>query len=207
MQKKVVIIPNGVEKFNQEPSHLSSMEHFSLTLNTKKFFLYVGNRGVYKGFSLVHDVLDLLGGDMVCVVVGNPFDNRELNKIEQLNHGKLIVNVGRVNDSDLNQLYNLCEFFFFPSLYEGFGIPLLESMSAGALILASNRASIPEVAGNAAILFDPENPHSLREALFLINQTENRAQLILNGFKRASDFNWGSVEKKYLNLYAELMSL
>lgn len=105
-----------------------------------------------------------------------------------------IVAISGVSDKELVQLYNLCKVFFFPSLYEGFGLPVLEAMACGAPTIASDNSSLPEVVGRSDALFDAMNVRSMTKALskVLINETF-RNELSVAGLKQAASFSWEKV--------------
>lgn len=202
IDKRIVVIPNGVEGFYKSAVNPELFQRIGFD-DSPLYFLYVGRRGGCKGFNLVHDAIDMLGGELLCVVVGDPFSQSELAEIRERGHEKKILNIGKVNDSELNDLYSQASFFFFPSLYEGFGIPPLEAMLAGCPVLASNRSSVPEVIGEAGILFDPSDLASLRSGLSRVLQADVREKLIALGIARARDFSWKSVVERYAVLYSE----
>ena len=96
--------------------------------------------------------------------------------------------------------------FIFPSFYEGFGLPLLEAMGMGCPVIASNTSSIPEVVGNAGILFNPESKNDLINAIELLeNNTEKYNELIKCGFVQESKFNWDETAEKTLDVYREVV--
>jgi len=99
--------------------------------------------------------------------------------------------LGRVDDGELAALYAGCTAFAYPSLYEGFGLPVLEAMSAGAPVLTSNASSLPEVAGDAALLVDPRDTDAIAAALQrLLEDTALAAELRARGRERAAAFSW-----------------
>lgn len=202
IDKRLVVIPNGVEGFYKSTVNPELFQRVGI--DDSSYFLYVGHRGGCKGFNFVHDAIDMLGGELLCLVVGDPFNQSELAEIRERGHEKKILNVGKVSDSELNDLYSHASFFFFPSLYEGFGIPPLEAMLAGCPVLASNRSSVPEVVGEAGILFDPSDLVSLRNGLSRVLQVDIKEKLIALGVERARDFSWKSVVERYATLYSEV---
>src|SRR6476646_6229741 len=98
---------------------------------------------------------------------------------------------GYVSEQDLAGWYARAAIFAFPSLDEGFGMPVLEAMAAGVPVLTSNRSALPGVAGEAALLVDPEDSEALTEALLKLTRDEGlRSNLIVRGLERAQIFSW-----------------
>ena len=113
---------------------------------------------------------------------------------------------GFIDDDDLPDLYRGAEAFVFPSLYEGFGLPLLEAMACGAPVVASNTSSMPEVAGGAAMLVDPLDVGGMAAAVARILRDEGlRARLRGAGLARARRFSWETAARQVLDAYASLM--
>ena len=109
---------------------------------------------------------------------------------------------GYVADDHLNALYSGATCFVYPSYFEGFGLPILEAMKCGAPVIAGDRTSIPEVAGEAALLFDPFDVQSLVEALKrILNDAEYRATLSARGLQRANQFSWQTTARLTLAVY------
>ena len=113
---------------------------------------------------------------------------------------------GVVPDGDLPALLSGAEISLYPSLYEGFGLPVLESMACGLPVITSNKGSLPEVAGGAALLVDPENTDSIAGAISeLLNDEALQDRLRAAGKKRAAEFTWQKAAEATLSLYRELM--
>lgn len=162
----------------------------------RPFILCVGNQKPHKNLRLVVSALGRLGDaypDLRLVVVGRVFadaDDLERCATEAGIAGR-VINLQVVTDEMLCTLYERCLAFVFPSLYEGFGLPALEAMARGAPVLASNRASLPEVVGDAGVLFDPTSAGDLAAALNrLIVQPSWARELGLRGRERARRFCW-----------------
>jgi glycosyltransferase involved in cell wall biosynthesis len=112
-----------------------------------------------------------------------------------------------VTTEDLSLLYHKATVFAYPSLHEGFGIPLLEAFSSGCPVMASNVTSIPEVGGDAALYFDPLSVSAMEAALLqLIRKPELRQELICRGYERAKQFTWAETARKTMTVYRECMN-
>jgi glycosyltransferase involved in cell wall biosynthesis len=108
--------------------------------------------------------------------------------------------LGFVDDADLPALYRGAALFAFPSLYEGFGLPVLEAMACGVPVVCSNTSSVPEVAGDAALLIDPHDEESLAQALERLLSDEGlREQMVKQGFERAGQFTWERAARQLLS--------
>jgi glycosyltransferase involved in cell wall biosynthesis len=109
---------------------------------------------------------------------------------------------GFVADDDLPDLYRGALLFVYPSLYEGFGLPVLEAMACGTPVITSNRTSLPEVAGGAALLVDPTRPEALVEAMIsLMHDGELYRELRAKGLARARAFTWNAVAEQTVAIY------
>ena len=127
------------------------------------------------------------------VLAGGRWNGAEVieAKVTELGLEKQVIFPGFVPDEILPLLYALADLLVFPSLFEGFGIPLLEAMASGTPVCASNLSSIPEVVGNAGLLFDPMDPTAIAAAMHrLLEDQALRERLIARGLTRAKDFTW-----------------
>jgi glycosyltransferase involved in cell wall biosynthesis len=110
-----------------------------------------------------------------------------------------------ISDEDLVKLYNQAEMLLYPSLYEGFGFPILESMACGTPVIASNTTSIPEISGNCALLIDPLNTEEIANSLLQLSEdTELRQQLIQQGKQRSAKFSWHNTAEETKKLYESI---
>jgi glycosyltransferase involved in cell wall biosynthesis len=106
-----------------------------------------------------------------------------------------------LNENDIAALLNLADLFVFPSLYEGFGIPVIEAMASGAPVICSNTTSLPEVVGEAAIKFNPENLEAMIHAMELVAfNDEVRQALITKGYEQAKKFSWEKCARETLKV-------
>lgn len=118
-----------------------------------------------------------------------------------------ILYVPRAEYADLPALYGMASAFVLPSLYEGFGLPVLEAFACGAPVIVSDRASLPEVAGDAALQFAADSESSLAAALArLSGDPVLRSQLIEKGLRRASEFSWNRMARETVSVYEEALN-
>jgi glycosyltransferase involved in cell wall biosynthesis len=112
---------------------------------------------------------------------------------------------GFVDDADLPAFYNLAEFFVFPSLYEGFGLPPLEAMACGTPVITANNSSLPEVVGDAGLLVDAQDTDAIRDAMrqLLADSTLGKT-LTERGLRRAREFTWTRAAESLLNTYEDV---
>lgn len=116
-----------------------------------------------------------------------------------------VVFLGYVDNTDLPGLYSLADAFVFPSLYEGFGLPPLEAMACGTPVVISAASSLPEVAGDAAVMIDPKDIDDLSQAIArVLDDGQLRSQLIQNGLERAKVLNWRATAEKLVSIYHRL---
>ena len=121
--------------------------------------------------------------------------------------GDRVQVTGYVTNEQLAELYRRASIFAFPSLDEGFGMPVLEAMTYGVPVVASNTSALPEVCGDAALLVDPNNTDQLKDALCrMANQPELREKYVGRGLARTSQFNWETAVEKTWEIYRELLS-
>jgi glycosyltransferase involved in cell wall biosynthesis len=118
-----------------------------------------------------------------------------------------VLFTGFVSQEDLNALYSAATVFAFPSLAEGFGLPVLEAMARGVPVACSNASSLPEVAGDAALLFDPREETAIAAAVrrVLASSTEVD-RLRARGFVRAKEFTWERTARATLACYTRALS-
>jgi len=116
-----------------------------------------------------------------------------------------IVAAGYLEDMELGALYQRAQGLVFPSLYEGFGFPVLEAMGAGCPVLTSNTSSLPEVTGNAGLCVDPRSVESIARGMeILYSDTQQRQELVQAGFERLKLFSWQKTAQETLDLYRKV---
>ena len=115
--------------------------------------------------------------------------------------------LGFVNDADLPALYRAARVFAFPSIYEGFGLPVLEAMAAGTPVVTSNASSIPEVVGECGLMVDPLDVDGLAAALRAAwTDDAYRADVIPRAIRRAKSFSWQKAAAQLMDVYEDVMS-
>ena len=160
----------------------------------EEYVLYLGTNKPHKNLTRLVRAWATARSADTCLVIAGHWDARypEARQVaEQSGLTDRVRFVGPVADDDLPALYSGARCFVFPSLYEGFGLPLLEAMACGTPVACSNVSSLPEVASDAALLFDPLDVESMADALArLLRDADLRADLRERGLRRAPQFNW-----------------
>jgi mannosyltransferase len=170
----------------------------------KPQIIFIGARSGYKNFkSLVYALSNMSDLTLICVG-GGSFNSDEISLMERYIKNRY-RHTGFLTNVRLNIEYNRSLCLVYPSLYEGFGIPILESMRAGCPVVAVNCSSIPEVAGDAAILMSKGDPDEIREAITKIMVSGMRKTLIDKGLTQSQKFSWDKTFAKTLDVYEDLL--
>ncbi|MDC3282902.1 glycosyltransferase family 4 protein [Opitutales bacterium] len=180
---KVFVIHHGLTEDKQTLINASECK--------KNYLLYVGHREGYKNFKILMPTLKEIRKKypIELFVVGPQPTNSEIQLIKKHNLNESIKFKGIESDEMLSKLYEDCIAFLYPSLYEGFGYPLIESMARGAIPIASKTSCIPEVLGKAGIKVKPSCPNSLAKAVYSVIENENyRNSLRLASIQRSKKF-------------------
>jgi glycosyltransferase involved in cell wall biosynthesis len=126
---------------------------------------------------------------------------------EELGLKGQVVFTGYVPPEEMPALYNAADLFAFPSLYEGFGLPVLEAMACGVPVVTSNVSALPEVAGDAALLTDPRDATALCDALErILKDGSLRTELRRRGLERAATFSWEKAAQETIGVYADAVA-
>lgn len=127
-------------------------------------------------------------------------------KIQELGLEDDVVDLGYIDEIDKPALYQMAQCFVFPSIYEGFGIPVIEAMAAGTPVITTNVSSLPEVAGEAGVLVDPKDTIAIAESMYQLTTNEAKKQeLIQKGYTQAQKFSWETSAEKLYRVYKELL--
>ncbi len=211
-REHIKVIPNGVsEDFVPRPGDPAMAElRKRIGLRSERYVLFIGGADPRKNHQIFLEAAELVRkklGPRMLVLVGSPihpFGNYQETARKRSLSEKVLC-PGRLSTNDLQLLYSCTDLFVFPSLYEGFGMPVLEAMACGAPVLTSNSTALAEVAGDAAVLADPQDARSLGEAMVRALEDEPlRAGLKIKGFDRVKQFSWEQAARKTVALYREL---
>ncbi len=178
----------------------------------ERFILFVGTMEPRKNLIRLIEAYYLLLShynikEPLVIVGGKGWKNDFLyQRIKELKIEDKLIITGYVSDEDLPLYYNAATVFAYPSLYEGFGIPVIEAMACGVPVVTSNVSSLPEVAGDAAVLVNPEEPEEIAAAIYRIMIDEDLYESLREkGFKQASKFTWEACAKKTLEAISHVI--
>lgn len=203
---KTSVIYLGFEMMNPDRGSIGN-----LVLPTNRpFLLYVGNRGGHKNFLSLLEAYatspQLRAGYGLICFGGGKFNIDELKATQKLGLDSSQVMQFGGGDQLLASLYERASAFIYPSLYEGFGIPLLEAMSYDCPVVCSKTSSIPEVVGDAGAYFDPRDIESMRLAIERVVESDgNRELFIARGHERLKCFSWDRCAAETLDIYTKLI--
>lgn len=212
-RQRIVVIPNGTEK-HFHPLPKESVEHLrqKYTKSPDEIcLLNVGSSQHRKNLLTILKVLDLLVQQGIPIRLWKAGDDFTADqKVFIQTHGleQKVNYLGKPDQDLLLQIYNAADILIAPSLYEGFGLTVLEAMACGTPVITSNVSSLPEVAGDAAILVDPINVNAMSEAILeLLNNAAYCQVLRERGMERVCQFTWRRTAEKVAQVYENLTSV
>lgn len=208
-REHIAVVPEGVTPEYHPPRDMAAVERTLSRYGVRQpYFLYLG------GFDPRKNLRNLLLGfkhflysadeEVVLVMVGDRrgFEGYLDDEVEELGLEGRVLFTGFVPEEDLPALYGGAALFVCLSLYEGFGLPLLEAMACGTPVLASRVSSIPEVVGDAGLLVDPLEPEEIAAGMKKVwERAEVREELASRGRERAASFTWDRAAARILELY------
>ena len=200
-EEKIDVIYHGSD-FNL----LEEDKEFSKNL-PKKYILYVGTRNDYKNFiNFIKSSYIFLNKDVELFIIcagGGKFRDDEIDLFKRFKIENQLIHYS-CNDKQLKSLYIHSLFFIFPSLYEGFGIPLLEAMACNTPILCSNTSCFPEIVQDSALMFNPYSIEDIKEKIrFALYK--DLSNFIIKGTRRFTDFSWDKARSETNNVYRKLL--
>lgn len=199
-QEKIEVVYHGTS--------ISVNENITVDLPAN-YILFVGSRADYKNFIFLVDAIkEPLKKDsnlhLVCAGGGN-FNKAENDFIKEVGLENQIIQKD-FEEEELGSFYKNAKCFVFPSLYEGFGIPVLESMACGCPVVLGNHSSFPEVAGNAGVYFDVNSKEDLKNKIKdLLENDALRADFAVKGLEQSKKFNWKNAALQCLAVYQKAL--
>jgi glycosyltransferase involved in cell wall biosynthesis len=210
--EKITVIPCGVGPQFQRITDQTRLEEIRRKFELQHPFIFsVGtleprknHLGLIKAFYEAQKSKN--GPAMLAIAGGKGWLYEETQHlIAELKLENKVHFLGRVSESELITLYSLADIFAFPSFFEGFGIPPLEAMACGTPVITSNTSSLPEVAGEAALLVDPHDTHAIAQAITQLTENELlREDLRQKGYAQAQRYTWSQAASKMLSVYQQL---
>jgi len=215
--EKIRVVPNGLREINPKDPSLEIELKNRFAIN-EKYVLNVGGIHERKNIvKLVHAFAGLVnhrGYSGKLLITGNvsgaPYQ-RKMKKIcdasvRETGMENRIVFTGYVSEKELDSLFRMAGLLIYPSLYEGFGIPILEAMKMGLPVITSNITAMPEVAGGAAYLVDPNSIEDMTSAMSEVLQNKIlREEMIEKGLELVHPYTWKNAAERYLELYQEII--
>jgi len=211
-EQKVRVIYHGLDRdFLKDVSRYKlrkTREYWELP---RSFLLFVGSIDPRKNLPVLIEALKIVHDKYKAIhlVIAGPEgkdSKRVMAKISSTGLESWVKRIGFLNKEILIHIYNLATAFVFPSLMEGFGLPVIESMACGLPVAISRNSSLPEIAGDAALYFDPSSPEDIAETLIRILKKRNeRRDLVERGKRRALEFDWNQTAIQTLDFYQSVI--
>ncbi len=200
---KITVAYLAADKFDGAPEPMPAY-------TGKQFIMYVGRAEPYKNnrrLMQAHQQLLANNSELRLLIVGRQDAQRLADMQWASEQGfKNIDFLGFVSDAQLAWLYANCRAYVFPSLMEGFGLPSLEAMTYGAPVASSFATCLPEINGDAAVYFDPENLADMVQVIGnLINDERLRADLKAKGFRQVKKYSWRTMAEQTLAMYNQAL--
>jgi glycosyltransferase involved in cell wall biosynthesis len=208
---RIDVVYSGVETIDHPTPPVSPLLH---RLQPQRYFLYVGRSDLYKGIDTLISAFrrfkDKHAGPFSLVLAGAVSRNHEEYYRAILSDGPYrddIIQAGYVPESELAWLYLNANALVHPSLYEGFGVPPVQAMACGTPVVCSNRASIPEITGGAALMIDPLDDEQFTAALLrIVEDSDLRSAYIEKGKERAQLYQWKYTAEHVLASFERALS-
>jgi len=214
-KEKIDVIYIGCGKTFRVISNRDELERVRRTYNLNRPFLFYpaapwphkNHRTLLKSLSILIDTYKF-DGSLVLTVASMNSQKLLFNLVNEFGLTKWVKILGHVPYEDLPYLYNLARIMVFPSLFEGFGIPIVEAMASGCPVVCSMAACLPEIVGNSGLVFDPTCSEDLAEKIWHLWDDENqRRKLKLMALERVQMFSWENAARKTINVYEKVASL
>jgi glycosyltransferase involved in cell wall biosynthesis len=210
LDDRIHVVPEGVDDHFFDDQEKPLDRELQEWLPSYPYILAVGKISPRKNLSRVLNALALVKDKIphhLIAVGGDGWEYESVKeRVRQLKLSNRVHFPGYVSDSVLKQLYRSADVFVYPSLFEGFGLTILEAMASGCPVITSNLSSLPEVAGEAGILINPFSPDEIADALLrLCSSPEIRQEKRNQGINHAKSFSWKSCASSVLDIYNTLL--
>jgi glycosyltransferase involved in cell wall biosynthesis len=208
--EKISVLYHGVTPNFEpvtDPAKLAAVRQ-KYGLGERPFVLSVGTIQPRKNYQRLIQALAKLNSPVALVIIGSKGWKYEdiFNEVARLDLAERVHFLGFVADADLAALYSAATLFVYPSLYEGFGLPVLEAMACGTPVVASNQSALPEVVGEAGLLVNPRDVEAMAAAIArLLTEPDLHRCLAEAGRARAANFTWANMALKLLDLYQKIV--
>lgn len=206
-----------IEMWNVDPDKIEVVYHGVDTpisdtiignrLVKEPYILYVGRRETFKNFERLLDAFALIDHqfkDLRLVCTSENFTEKEILLLQEKKIYDKVIHI-RADEKTMANLYKYAELFVYPSIYEGFGMPILEAMSYGCPVVISNTSCFPEIAKDAAVYFDPYNTESIVHGIEKAIDSDIKRSCIDKGYERCKDFSWKRTADGHLKVYKSLL--
>ena len=209
---RILLVPPGIDPPLPIDPTVAKATRARLGLGDAPYFLYPAITYAHKNHvTLVRAFARVAAADdrPMLVLTGGPAEAEELlrDEIAELGLGDRVVRTGRIDRSELDALFAEARALTFPSLYEGFGLPVLEAMNRGLPVIASSIAALPEVVGDAGVLVEPTDVDGWADAMSqLLDDDDRRAALAHAGSRRAAEFTWDASGRALTRAYLQAWS-
>ena len=213
--EKISVLLSGLDSryhvINDDECLLTMRNEYSI--GNVPYLFTIGTIQPRKNYSRVIKALKMVrdrGYDLHLVIAGGKgwLEDEMYRTLDDTQLYDVVHLIGYAKDEHLAALYSAAECVVFPSLYEGFGFPVLEGMACGTPVVTSNVSSLPEVAGDAALMVDPYDVEAIANAIqTILDDSEMKNTLIERGFKQAERFTWENSAKHLRKIYTDVLSL
>lgn len=203
-------VPLGVDtgKFNPNPTDADRVLAARLP---PRFVVYPANLWRHKNHArLVEALAKVPDRELQLVLTGQTYGRLEglLDQARRAGVADRITHAGYLQPEEIPALLRTAAALVFPSLFEGFGLPPLEAMACGCPVACSSTGSLPEVVGDAGLLFDPRSPEEIAQAIDSVTSDDAlRARLVATGLERANEFTWAAAAARHMDLYRRAVAM
>ncbi|MFX1519587.1 MAG: glycosyltransferase family 4 protein [Promethearchaeota archaeon] len=207
------VIPHGVDLNRFNPTISGKHIRDRLYVGDATILLYVGRLEAHKGLQWLLKALNLIKNErkdvnLKTIIVGSGRERKRLERlVKRMNIADIVIFAGHVSEEVLPSYYAASDIFVIPSLYEGFGLPILEAQASGSPVIGSNCTAIAETIGFGGVVVEPNNEISLKnEILRLIDDTQTYNELVKKGLENTERYSWQSVIDRIERLLDDVLS-